>query len=209
MICGMRALACLVLLATSLLAQDVERFRVRSDLLSKFWKRDMYVEAGIVLPPNRKRKALAACYNIHGFGGSWRFAYRRAKSLIAGMKRGYPRMIYVYLQAQFHLGHHEFADSANNGPWGEALTTEFIPALEAKYGADPKKRFLTGHSSGGWSSLWLQVAYPDFFSAPGPRRRTASTSATSPASTSTSSRTPTPIRRATRTCSCAAAPVSS
>src|SRR5262249_15129 len=21
----------------------------------------------------------------------------------------------------------------------------------------------TGHSSGGWSSLWLQVAYPDFF----------------------------------------------
>src|SRR5262249_8476272 len=24
-------------------------------------------------------------------------------------------------------------------------------------------RFVTGHSSGGWSSLWLQVAYPDHF----------------------------------------------
>src|SRR5581483_4403716 len=23
--------------------------------------------------------------------------------------------------------------------------------------------FVTGHSSGGWSSLWLQVTYPDFF----------------------------------------------
>jgi S-formylglutathione hydrolase FrmB len=29
--------------------------------------------------------------------------------------------------------------------------------------AKPYARFLTGHSSGGWSSLWLQVAYSDFF----------------------------------------------
>ncbi len=29
--------------------------------------------------------------------------------------------------------------------------------------ASPHARFLTGHSSGGWSTLWLQVAYPDFF----------------------------------------------
>ena len=27
----------------------------------------------------------------------------------------------------------------------------------------PAARFLTGHSSGGWSSLWLQVDYPEFF----------------------------------------------
>ncbi|HEX6987055.1 MAG TPA: alpha/beta hydrolase-fold protein, partial [Planctomycetaceae bacterium] len=27
----------------------------------------------------------------------------------------------------------------------------------------PTARFLTGHSSGGWSSLWLQVAYPGTF----------------------------------------------
>ena len=83
----MRALVCLVLLAAPLFAQDVERFRVRSDLLSKFWNRDMFIEAGIVLPPKRnKKKALAACYNIHGFGGSWKFAYRRAKQLVTAMK---------------------------------------------------------------------------------------------------------------------------
>jgi pimeloyl-ACP methyl ester carboxylesterase len=29
--------------------------------------------------------------------------------------------------------------------------------------ADPRARLLTGHSSGGWSSLWLQVTYPDVF----------------------------------------------
>src|SRR3977135_3501493 len=27
----------------------------------------------------------------------------------------------------------------------------------------PKGRLLTGHSSGGWSTLWLQVTYPDVF----------------------------------------------
>ena len=71
----------------------------------------------------------------------------------------------IYLDASFSTGHHVFADSVNNGPWGKALTEELIPYLESKYRliAKPYARFLTGHSSGGWSTLWLQVAYPDFF----------------------------------------------
>ena len=31
------------------------------------------------------------------------------------------------------------------------------------YVADPRASFVGGHSSGGWSSLWLQVAYPETF----------------------------------------------
>jgi S-formylglutathione hydrolase FrmB len=52
-----------------------------------------------------------------------------------------------------------------NGPWGHALTKEFIPYLEGKFRLDSVSsgRFLTGHSSGGWSTLWLQVNYPDVF----------------------------------------------
>ena len=40
-----------------------------------------------------------------------------------------------------------------------------IPAVEKRFRAagKPAGRIVTGHSSGGWSSLWLQVAYPDFF----------------------------------------------
>ena len=36
-----------------------------------------------------------------------------------------------------------------------------IPALEKQFRAvgKPGGRFVTGHSSGGWSSLWLQVTY--------------------------------------------------
>ena len=74
-------------------------------------------------------------------------------------------MIYVMLDPNCRTGHHVFADSANNGPYGQALIEELIPHIETKFRAlaRPSARFLTGHSSGGWSSLWLQVTYPDFF----------------------------------------------
>lgn len=161
----MRLLLALFLLAATAVAQGAEEFRVKSRLLSKFWRKAVYIEAGVVVPPDRQRKErLPTCFNIHGFGGSHRVAWRAAPELRSKWENeDYPRMIYVYLNAQFEYGHHEFADSANNGPWGEALTREFIPAYEKKFKADPKGRFLTGHSSGGWSSFWLQVTYPDFF----------------------------------------------
>src|SRR6185295_1412012 len=42
-----------------------------------------------------------------------------------------------------------------------------IPALEAKYPliADAHARLLRGHSSGGWSTLWLALTYPEIFGA--------------------------------------------
>jgi len=71
----------------------------------------------------------------------------------------------VMLDESIPEGTHEFADSVNNGPWGTALTTEFIPYLEARYRMDarPSSRLLNGHSSGGWATLQLQVNYPNVF----------------------------------------------
>jgi pimeloyl-ACP methyl ester carboxylesterase len=82
-----------------------------------------------------------------------------------------PRMAFgtefvrVLLDPDCGTGHHVFADSKTNGPRGQAFIEEFIPYLEQNFPiiADPKARLLNGHSSGGWSSLWLQVAYPDVF----------------------------------------------
>jgi S-formylglutathione hydrolase FrmB len=146
--------------------EGVVEFELRSALLSEFWGRDIAMQAGVVLPPGHDRaERLPVCYSIHGFGGSHRSAWRSGAELRAKMANGYPRMLYVFLNAQCPLGHHEFADSVNNGPWGSALTRELIPALEAEFGAfgAPAGRFLTGHSSGGWSSLWLQITYPELF----------------------------------------------
>ena len=76
-----------------------------------------------------------------------------------------PPMIWVFLDHSSATGTHEFADSVNNGPWGKALTRELIPRLEKSYRMDGRAsgRFLTGHSSGGWSTLWLQTRYPKLF----------------------------------------------
>ena len=76
-----------------------------------------------------------------------------------------PPMIWVMLDESCPQGTHEFADSENDGPWGTALTTEFIPYLEKTYRMDakPTGRFLNGHSSGGWATLQLQVNYPQIF----------------------------------------------
>jgi S-formylglutathione hydrolase FrmB len=56
-------------------------------------------------------------------------------------------------------------NSANNGPFGDALTQEVIPYVEKTYrcGGNAQRRFTTGGSTGGWVSLALQVFYPDYF----------------------------------------------
>jgi S-formylglutathione hydrolase FrmB len=76
-----------------------------------------------------------------------------------------PPMIWVFLDESSATGTHEFADSVNNGPWGQALTTELIPYLESHYRMDANVngRFLNGHSSGGWATLWMQTRYPKIF----------------------------------------------
>ncbi len=146
---------------------NVKRFALQSRLLTEFWGRAQEMRAGVVLPPDhRTDERLPVCYSIHGFGGSHRSAWRVGPRLVEAMATSdYPRMLYVFLDASCPLGHHVFADSVNNGPVGRALIEELIPALEAEYGGwgAAEGRFLTGHSSGGWSSLWLQVTYPDQF----------------------------------------------
>ena len=147
----------------------IKLFELESELLTAFWGRSIKMQAGVVLPTGwdqDTQKRWPVCYDIHGFGGSHTAAMSRGRWLLRAMDDlGYPQMLYVYLNASCPQGHHEFADSVNNGPWGKALTQEFVPALEKAFhghGA-PQGRFLTGHSSGGWSSFWLQVSYPEFF----------------------------------------------
>jgi hypothetical protein len=56
-------------------------------------------------------------------------------------------------------------NSANNGPYGNAIMQELIPYLEEHFRVirEPYARMLTGGSTGGWESLALQVFHPDFF----------------------------------------------
>ncbi len=140
-----------------------------SPSLSKFWGRPIDVRAIVLLPPGygaHPAQRYPAIYFTHGFGGKLEYLEGKARQASADMQRKtIPEMIWILLDESFSSGTHEFADSANNGPWGQALTREFIPYIESKYRLDRRAagRFLNGHSSGGWATLWLQVNYPKMF----------------------------------------------
>jgi hypothetical protein len=141
--------------------------RERSAILSRFFAKDVFHEATVVLPPKGSLdETLPIVYTIHGFGGSHWEGWRSGGRLRAKMRTGgYPRMLYVFLDGNCARGHHVFADSENNGPRETAFTTELLPLIEERFGGtrDAERRFVTGHSSGGWASLWLLVRRPDLF----------------------------------------------
>jgi hypothetical protein len=141
-----------------------------SPALSRFWGRDIHMKAWVLLPPDynaHPHDRYPTVYFTHGFGGNLAgLRARFAPALYQRMKNGkMPPMIWVLLDESSPTGTHEFADGVNNGPWGTSLTTELIPYLEAHYRMDARTsgRFLQGHSSGGWATLWLQTTYPRIF----------------------------------------------
>jgi len=147
-------------------AGRIKLAELKSDLLSRFHGRDIVMRAAVILPegydPASPRK-YPALYWINGFGGD-----HHSAPMVASMfgRTGLEKhIVRVVLDPLCFGGHHVFVDSDNNGPRGTALVQEFIPFLEKTFNlmSAPTARFLSGHSSGGWSSLWLQVAYPDFF----------------------------------------------
>ncbi len=149
--------------------RETDRIKVvamRSTMLSFFHERDIVVRAFVILPKNYDKfpdRRYPALYWIGGFGSDGSEAYTM---LSAWERTGFDdQIIRIVLDPSCYGGHHVFADSANNGPRGRSLVDELIPELERRFRLveAPTARFLSGHSSGGWSSLWLQVNYPDVF----------------------------------------------
>ena len=149
---------------------DVARLEeFESPLLTKFWGKPMKIKAWVILPPgytDNAKKTWPTAYWTHGFGGTLDYSLMEGLALHKRMADGkMPAMFWVMLDESLPEGTHEFADSVNNGPWGTALTTEFIPNLEHKYRMDARRnsRLLNGHSSGGWATLQLEVNFPKVF----------------------------------------------
>lgn len=143
--------------------ERVKEFTLASAKLTAFHGRPITLRAGVILPKGYDPAAKASypvLYFVTGFGSDHTWARQ-----LAGIVRAQPladNVILVVPDASNYNGHSVFADSANNGPWGAALMDELIPALEKEFRGNGK-RYVSGVSSGGWSSLWLQVTYPDSF----------------------------------------------
>lgn len=148
---------------------DIHPIDFTSPVLSRFWGRPAALRGWVLTPPDyaaHPGQRYPTVYYTQGFGGSLRSLHDVAVARWDEMKRGKaPPMIWVGVDQSSPTGTSEFVNSVNNGPWGEVLTAELIPDLERQYRMDakPSGRLLTGHSSGGWAVLWLQVTYPKLF----------------------------------------------
>ncbi len=79
---------------------------------------------------------------------------------------GFPRVLAVEIQHPCPYYDDSYAvNSANTGPYGDAIMTELIPEIERRFrgiGAG-WARFTYGGSTGGWEALAVQTFYPDEF----------------------------------------------
>lgn len=151
--------------------REFVRFRrIRSEVLSRFWGREMSVRVGVVLPGSWEEggsRRYPLVLDIGGFGSR----YDRAKGWLrkqGGVREAWlasdaPQLIWVTLDGAGPLGDPYQVDSENHGPYGTALMTEILPALEHEFRAigQPWARFTTGGSTGGWVSFALQCLYPE------------------------------------------------
>ncbi|MBB3472119.1 esterase family protein [Sphingomonas sp. BK345] len=143
--------------------------RIASRALTRFRGERQAVAAWVLTPPGydpASRRTYPTVFTAGGFGVRHKLGGQQLSRMWHLMETGaIPPMIWVALDHVTATGTTEFADSASNGPWGEALVRDVIPALETRYRMDarPSGRFLTGHSSGGWFALWAMVRYPRVF----------------------------------------------
>jgi hypothetical protein len=76
----------------------------------------------------------------------------------------FPRMIIIEIQHANPFYDDSYAvNSANLGPYGDAITYELVPFIEKQFRGIGKgwARFMYGGSTGGWEALAAQIFYPD------------------------------------------------
>ncbi len=79
---------------------------------------------------------------------------------------GFPRVLVMKIQhANPYYDDSYAVNSANLGPYGDAIETELVPAVEKQFRGIGQSwaRFMYGGSTGGWESLAVQIFYPDHY----------------------------------------------
>jgi hypothetical protein len=131
---------------------------IPSKRLTDFHGRPMVYRVGVVLPERfeQESRSYDLVVDIGGFGTRYTDAASRSPD---------PRFVQIIPDGAGPFGDPYQVNSANNGPYGDALVEEVIPYIEKSFrcGGSPDSRFTCGASTGGWASLALQVFYPDFF----------------------------------------------
>ncbi len=167
----------------------VKHIRLQSDVLTKFYGRPTYIGA-VVLVPDGFDEHPDAHYPLiveqdhfaRGLPGLLAFRTEPPDPKAQGRDRrgeqmGYklyqdwtanrvPRVLVLSIQHATPYFDDSYAvNSANVGPYGDAITQELIPYVEKQFRGIGQgwARAVYGGSTGGWESLASQVFYPDFY----------------------------------------------
>ena len=163
----------------------IKHVRIESKLLSAFWGRPIYLGAVVLLPegfdehPDAHYPALYYQGHFAATISNFRtepppagnpnpnspaqYAYKLYQDWSSGRL---PHMLIVYTQDANPFYDDSYAvNSANLGPYGDALTQELYPYVEKQFRGIGQgwARAVYGGSTGGWRTMALQVLYPDFF----------------------------------------------
>jgi enterochelin esterase-like enzyme len=163
----------------------LKHIRIQSKLLSAFWGRPMYLGATVLLPegfddhPSAHYPLLV--HQGH-FESDWEFFQEKVPTTAKGEELQFlqlanrfyqdwisgrlPRMLILSIQhANPYYDDSYSVNSANLGPYGDAITQELIPEVEKTFRGigQPWARGLEGGSTGGWEAAASQILYPDFY----------------------------------------------
>jgi hypothetical protein len=175
--------------AKSPAAKWLKFVRYKSEKLSKFWGRDTYLGAWVLLPdgfdehPNARYPLVVYQDHYHANFSApvpfltippvpagtiqgnanirSKYGYKLFQDWVSGVL---PRVILIYVQnANPYYDDSYDVDSANVGPYGSAINDELIPYIEKTYRGIGQgwARATFGGSTGGWEALATQVFYPD------------------------------------------------
>lgn len=151
---------------------EVRFIKLKSERLSAFHHRPIYLRAGIILPRDFERERdrhYPLWVRIGGYGSRYtvvnRLIHDPREFRPTWLANETPRFILLQLDGAGPYGDPYYVNSANNGPYGDALVEELIPYVEKNFRgrSNGHARVLSGVSTGGWVTLALQIFYPSFF----------------------------------------------
>ena len=168
----------------------IKHIRIQSPSLSKWWGRPVYLGATILLPKGYAEHPNSHYPVVYNQGHyyqpiPWDFTTDKSTetpaSAAAGKREGvgtgyefyeawnsdnFPRFLMVTWQHPCPFFDDSYAvNTANCGPYGDAIQNELLPYIETHYRVlrEARARFTEGGSTGGWESLALQLQHPKFY----------------------------------------------
>ena len=170
----------------------VKRIKIQSDILTEWWGHPMHLGAVVLLPrgfdenPDMRYPLVIeeghfTLDPVFGFTTeppSGEALFSRMRREAGGMRESgyefaqawmgdhFPRVVAIILQHPTPYFDDSYGlNSANNGPYGDAIHEELIPYIEENFRliGEPYARVMTGGSTGGWISLAKILHYPTYY----------------------------------------------